>query len=171
MCFKFWNTLFKIFKKRAICALPFGSPMHIILLHPSDLNIVFSLTTNTYLYTNISKHLLVMGRSSKNQEIAYSTRSLHVRARHEQNKNSPWCPRLKAKRVRVAGAARIAHALPWLIRSRLHLSGRFASVRPPLSKLNRNLNTLKTEIAPYPFITYLRKGMELSHPLMCLGLG
>jgi hypothetical protein len=26
-------------------------------------------------------------------------------------------------------------------------------MRPPLPKLNQNLNTLRAEIAPYPFIT------------------
>jgi hypothetical protein len=42
--------------------------------------------------------------TTKNQGIAYSARSLQVRARHEQNRNNPWCPWLKAKR-RESGIA------------------------------------------------------------------
>jgi hypothetical protein len=80
--------MFEIFKKRAICALPFGSPMH-IMLHPSSLNILLPLIINTCLYMDVSRHLLMVGGSTRNQGIAYSARSLHVRARHEQNKNTP----------------------------------------------------------------------------------
>jgi hypothetical protein len=35
----------------------------------------------------------------------------------------------------------------------IRYGGRFASMRPPLTKLNQNLNTSRAEIAPYPFIT------------------